>query len=240
MSNVKKPLPKVSTPTLVLTLPLSKKRIEYRPFVVREQKALLLAQESRDNDTIMATIIDVIKSCSNSTLDPTSIPTADLAYFFVQLRIASVGPEIKFSVVCEHCETTNVINMNLNDIKLTNESFVRDIKLTNDIGITFRLPTIKDVDEIVDAVDKSTALIYRLVETMYDADTVYQKDDYTEEEFADWLGDLNEDQLSQIEKFINSIPELQHPIEFDCYNCKQKNRRLVEGLHSFFRFNDGT
>lgn len=232
----KKPLPKIALPTMVVTLPLSKVKVKYRPFIVREQKALLLAQESGDQETILATILDVLASCSNGTVDPKTIPTADLAYFFIQLRIASVGSEIKFSINCTECDTTNIINMSLNDIKVSDENIKTDIKLTDTIGITFRLPTMLDAIDIKDSADKSTALLYRLVETMYDEESVYQKSDYTEEEFAEWVGELNESQLSKIEEFVESIPELTHPIEFECYHCKTKNRRLLEGLHSFFRF----
>ena len=232
----KKPLPKISLPTMVVTLPLSKIKVKYRPFIVREQKALLLAQESGDQETILATILDVLASCSNGTVDPRNIPTADLAFFFVQLRIASVGAEIKFSVACTECETVNIINMSLNDVKVSCDNIKTDIKLTDAVGVTFRLPTMLDAIEIKEHKDESTALLYRLIETMYDEESVYQKSDYTEEEFAEWIGELNEHQLSKIEEFVGSIPELTHPIEFDCHHCKTKNRRLLEGLHSFFRF----
>lgn len=237
---MKKPLPKVSLPTMVTTLPISKIKVNYRPFVIKEQKALLLAQDSKDKDTILSTIVDVLKSCSNGTVDPDKIPTADLAYFFIQLRIASVGPDVKFTVGCSSCGTPNTINMKLTDIKLDTPTIVTDIKLTDTVGVTFRLPTMTDAMLSDDTRDKTTSMLYRLIETMYDEDSVYEKSDYTFEEFEEWLGMLNEQQLLQIEKYVDSIPELTHTLEFDCYQCKTKNRRLLEGLHSFFRFDTGT
>lgn len=232
----KKSLPKISLPTMVVTLPLSKIKVNYRPFIVREQKALLLAQESGDQDTILATILDVLASCSNGTVNPRTIPTADLAYFFVQLRIASVGPEIKFSINCTNCDTTNIINMNLKDVTVSGDNIKPNIMLTDTVGVTFRLPTMLDAIETKGAKDESAAMLYRIVETIYDEESVYQKSEYSEEEFAEWVNELNETQLSKIEEFVNSIPELSHPIEFECHHCKTKNRRLLEGLHSFFRF----
>lgn len=233
---MKKPLPKVSLPTMVTTLPISKLKVKYRPFVIKEQKALLLAQESKDRDTILSTIVDVLKSCSDGTVDPDTIPSADLAYFFVQLRIASVGPEVKFIISCSACSEPNTINMQLTDIKLEGVNPITNIKLTDTVGVTFRLPTMTDALISDEGKDKSTSILYRLVDTMYDEDSVYQKSDYTYEEFEEWLGMLNEQQLLRIEQYVDSIPELTHTLEFDCHKCKTKNRRLLEGLRSFFRF----
>lgn len=224
---------------MVTTLPISKIKVKYRPFVIKEQKALLLAQESKDRDTILSTIVDVLKSCSDGDIDPDKVPAADLAYFFVQLRIASVGPEVKFTIGCSSCGTPNTINMQLTDITLECPPIVTDIKLTDTVGVTFRLPTMTDALVKDNSRDKSTSILYRLVETMYDEDSVYQKSDYTYEEFEEWLGMLNEQQLLRIEQYVNSIPELTHTLEFDCHQCKTKNRRLLEGLHSFFRFDVG-
>jgi hypothetical protein len=222
----------------MLELPISKKKISYRPFVVKEQKSLLLAQESKDQETVIATIKDVILSCTNNTLEFDKIPVADLAYFFVHLRIASVGPEVKFSIPCSSCEEKNIIAMSLNDIKLDGSKVKRDIKITPTVGIIFRLPTIEDAFDAFEDDDRSIKMLYNLIESIYDEDSVYSKEDYTEEEFREWIEMLNENQLASISEFIKSIPELKHELKFSCHKCKSENSRTLEGLHSFFRFDN--
>lgn len=233
---MKKPLPTVSAPTLVCTLPVSGIKIKYRPFVVREQKALLLAQESKDPDTIIETIKSVLLSCTNNTLEFAKIPTADIGYFFLQLRIASAGPEVKFGIACENCETEIIAAMSLSDVTVDASKVIKDVKITDTVGITFRLPTIEDVFETELSDAKSTKMLYSLIECIYDEDSVYQKSDYTEDEFRDWIEGLNDAQLSEIKRFVDSIPELSHTLTFACSSCGHTQSRTLEGLHNFFRF----
>lgn len=233
----KKNLPTVSAPVMVMTLPISGQKIKYRPFIIKEQKALLLAQESKDSDTVLETIKAVIHSCTNGTLEFTKVPTADLAYFFIQLRIASVGPEIKFSIPCSSCGADNIINMSLTDVHLDSTGVKTEIKISDDVGIKFKLPTIDDALDVGGTDSKSIKLLYSLIEYIYDADSVYQKDDYTEEEFRDWIESLNDSQVGRIKEFVDSIPTLKHTLNFNCGTCNAEQSRLLEGLHNFFRFN---
>lgn len=231
----KKKLPVVSAPVMVLQLPVSGKKIKYRPFVIKEQKALLLAQESKDMDTVLETIKEVITSCTNGTLEFTKVPTADLAYFFLQLRIASVGPEVKFSIPCTSCGADNIINMSLNDVKIDASNVKTEIKLTDVVGIKFKLPTVDDALEVDSSDTKSIKMLYSLIEYIYDEDSVYQKSDYTEEEFRDWIENLNDSQVERIREFVDSIPTLKHTLNFNCGTCNAEQSRLLEGLHNFFR-----
>lgn len=231
----KKKLPTVSAPVMVLTLPVSGQKIKYRPFVIKEQKSLLLAQESKDADTVLETIKEVISSCTNGTLEFTKVPTADLAYFFLQLRIASVGPEVKFSIPCTECGADNIINMSLNDVSVDASKVKTDIKITDEVGIKFRLPTVDDAITTDGSDSKSIKLLYSLIDCIYDADSVYQKSDYTEEEFRDWIENLNDSQVAKIQDFVGSIPTLKHELNFKCSSCNAEQSRLLEGLHNFFR-----
>lgn len=236
---MKKSLPSVSAPTLVLTLPVSQQKVKYRPFVIREQKALLLAQESDDVDTVIETIKSVVGSCTEGTLNVSTLPTADLAYFFVQLRIASVGPEIKFGDACDSCGEPLVISMSLSDVSVDASNVITDVKITDSVGIIFRLPTVDDVFESVEDDVASVKMLYQLIDTVYDADSVYDKSDYTEEEFRDWIEGLNEQQLLLIKAFVDSIPALKHTLNVKCSKCGHEQSRTLEGLHNFFRFSSG-
>lgn len=234
MTQARKRLPIVSAPTLVATLPVSGIKIKYRPFVIKEQKALLLAQESKDPEVVLETIKSVIESCTSGTLEFTKVPTADLAYFFLQLRIASVGPEVKFSLACEACDEPNIINMSLNDITIDTNNIKQEIKITPTVGIKFRIPTIDDAIQSGDT--QSVKVLYTLIDYIYDEETVYRKEDYTEEEFHEWIDNLNENQVSAIREFVDSIPTLKHTLKFNCSNCNHEQSRQLEGLHNFFRF----
>ncbi len=233
---MKKPLPSIASPSLIVELPISKQKVKYRPFVIKEQKALLLAQESKDVDSIIETIKSVISSCSDNTLDFSKTPTVDLIYFFLQLRIASVGPEVQFRTLCTECNHPSNINMSLNDIKVNTDNIIKDIKLTDTVGIIFRFPTIEDAFDIVNYQDRSLQMLYRLIDKVYDEDSVYDKTDYTEKEFIDWIESLNDKQLKAIEVFAKNIPTLSHKLDFNCPQCNAKQSRTLEGLHNFFRF----
>jgi hypothetical protein len=233
---VKKKLPMVSAPTMVANLPVSKLKIKYRPFVIKEQKALLLAQESKDPEVVFETIKSVILSCTDGTLDFAKVPMADLAYFFLQLRIASVGPQVRFGIKCSACQADNIINMSLEDVKVDTSKIITEVKITENVGIKFRIPTVADSVDTDGDDFRSIRLLYTLIDCIYDEETVYQKEDYTEEEFTDWIESLNDTQALEIAKFVESIPDLSHTFEFDCSECNHHQSRTVEGLHNFFRF----
>ena len=237
----KRPLPSVSTPTLIITLPLSKKTIKYRPFTIKEQKSLLLAQESSDKSTISETIYSVINSCTDGTLDIKTIPVPDIGFFFLQLRIASVGSDVRFSLKCKNCDTKLLIGLNLSDVKIKTDDYNPVVRLTNDVGITFRLPTLEDaVDENDNTVNKTVQMLYAVMENIFDEEQVYTKADYSLQEFSDWLDSLNDHQLKKIQKFVESIPELSHTLHITCHSCGEKQSRTLEGLHNFFRLSSST
>ena len=235
-----KSLPIVNSPTLVCTLPVSGKKIKYRPFVVKEQKALLLAQQSEDQETIAETVKQVIASATNGTLVYDSVPTADIAYFFLQLRVASVGPEVRFTIPCTQCETPFPVELDLSLIGVDVSKSNKTVMITDEIGVTFRYPTIKDAfdaDQHSES-DKNTKLLISLIENIFDAETVYERDGYTNEQLEEWLVGLNDEQIEKIQHFVDTIPELSHTIKFTCPHCNTHQSRLVEGLHSFFRLGD--
>lgn len=238
---MKKSLPNVSAPTLVVELPVSKQKVKYRPFVIREQKALLLAQEAKEPDAVLETIKSVVESCTSGTLDFDKTPTVDVAYFFLQLRIASVGSNVRFGINCVSCQEENIINMSLDDVRVDSSKLITEVKVTDTVGIKFRLPTINDA-LILDSEssNKTIRLLYSLIEYIYDEDSVYSKADYTEEEFRDWLENLNDSQMAKFNDFVTSIPELSHTLTFDCNKCGHTQSRTLEGLHNFFRFGFNT
>jgi hypothetical protein len=234
---MKKTLPIVNAPTLVCKLPVSGITVKYRPFVVKEQKALLLAKDSTDHDSIIETIKSVMESCTDGTLDFDKATVDDIAYFFLQLRIASVGPDVKFTIPCVSCSEPVLMNLDLTGIGIDVSDAINDVKITDSIGIRFRFPTFEDTVAI-DAMESSSrgvGMIKRLIEYIYDDEQVFDKSEYSDSELEEWILGLNEQQLTRIDDFLNRIPHLKHELNFKCPHCKTEQSRLVEGLHNFFR-----
>ncbi len=229
---MKKKLPVLNSPSIVLELPVSKTKVVYRPFVISEEKALLLAQESNDKDTILQTMKDVIQSCSKEDIDFDVMPVADFIYLFLQFRISSVGNDIRFRIKCQSCDHENIIAMNLSDVKVKNVDYDGYIKITDSIGIKVKVPSINYSTENISDDSK----FYELLEYVYDEDTVYTKEEYTKDDFYAWLDTMNKEQLDKLRNSLSMMPKVSHSLDFNCTGCGEKNSRLLEGLHSFFRF----
>lgn len=234
---MKKMLPVVNGPTLNCVLPVSGIKVKYRPFVVKEQKALLLAKESENQENILDTIKAVMISCTDGTLDFEKATVDDIAFFFLQLRIASVGEEVKFSIPCASCDQPVIMNLNLNSVKINAKKKNNIVMITDSIGIKFRYPTFNDTIAIdmMDAELRGIGATKMLIEHIFDDEEIFNKSEYTDEELEKWILCLTQDQLRNIENFFQDIPKLKHELNFTCPHCKTEQSRLLEGLHNFFR-----
>jgi hypothetical protein len=233
-------LPKLNGPKIACTLPLSNKKIYFRPMVVREQKALMLAQQSDDEDTIYATIREVIRGCTDGAADLATMPIPDLSWLFLQMKISSAGAEQKISVKCDNkeCDEQIIMMHDLNGAKVDVKNTNLKIELTPEVGVIFRWPTINDYIEAFKSKDVTLKYIFQIVDTVYDTDQVYTKDSFTEEEFSVWLEELNDDQIKKVRDFMVAIPELRQELIYTCPHCKHEHRKLLEGLQDFFRLDD--
>jgi hypothetical protein len=232
------PLPKLTGPKIACNLPLSGKKIFFRPMIVREQKELLLAQQSQDDDTIYATIRNVIMGCTDGAVDLEEMPIPDLSWLFLQMKIASSGPEQKISVKCDHCKEQILMQHDLSGAKVDTSKANLKIELTPEVGIIFRWPTIMDYVDAFKSKDATLKYIFMIVDQVYDSDQVYTKSMYTEEEFNSWLEELNDAQIAKIRDFMVSIPELKQELNYKCPHCDHEHRKLLEGLQDFFRFDN--
>lgn len=241
MSSQKKPLPKVESPLITATFPISKKKVTYRPFVSKEQKSLLIAQNSEDAQTIYSTISAVVESCTNGTADVDSLAYGDLSWLFLKISNASTGPEHVVSLKCsdEDCRHEFLMNVDLDLVQVKNANFDPVVMISNTIGIKMRIPTYSDLIFIESNIDDVDAIIYHLVEQVFDEEQVYLKSDYTREEFIDWLGSFTDEQLMKFDQFVSDIPDLSHTFEYSCPKCGKQYSKPVEGLLGFFRVKSG-
>lgn len=233
-------LPIISTPKYVLDLPSTGRSIEYRPFLVKEEKILLIAQESQDQRQIINAIKDVIRACTFDKVNPDTLTSFDLEYVFVKLRSKSVGEISNVGILCPSCETSNPVEINLDDLRVeVNHNVDTRIKLTDSIGINMKYISVKDLTAIASRkntspADLMTDTIIACIESIYDDTTIYLKENSTKEELEAFVNSLNRSQMEKIENFIKSVPKVQQNVSFSCVKCKEKHDIVLSGIESFF------
>lgn len=236
-------LPILQTPVYSLKVPSTGKEIKIRPFLVREEKALLIAQQSQDMQVMIDTIKDVAKSCiKEGDIDVESLAIFDLEYIFTQLRARSVGEFVELYFACDDCEVPEAkvkMTMDLTKIDVKfKQGHDKKIALYGDVGIVMKYPNIKtlialekvktgDIDSIFDVVIDS-------IEFIYSGDEVFHAKEQTREELYEFLNSLTQDQFKKIENFFNTMPKLQEEVKYDCPVCKKHHDKVVEGIESFF------
>ena len=236
-------LPKIATPTYELELPSTEQTIKFRPFLVKEEKLLVIALESEDTKQITNAIKTVIKNCIETKgIKVETLPTFDIEYLFLNIRAKSVGEEIEVNIICPDDEETNVsVKINVDDIKVqTNEDHTNKIKLDDTLMMEMKYPSleqfIKNNFDIStnSAIDQSFELVASCVDKIYNEDEVWATADVTKKELMDFLDQMNTSQFKQIEKFFETMPKLSHTIKVKNPNTEVESDVVLEGLSSFF------
>ena len=237
------PLPKIATPTYELELPSTGKIISYRPFLVKEEKLLVLALESEDNKQITNAIKAVIKACIlTKGIKVETLPTFDIEYLFLNIRGKSVGEDIEVNVTCpDDGETQVALTINLDDIEVhKDEDHTNKIKLDDSIMMELKYPSLEqfiknnfDFDE-KNAMDQSFDLIATCIDKVYTEDEVWATADCTKKEMKDFLEQMNSNQFKEIESFFETMPKLSHTVKVTNPKTKVKSDVVLEGLASFF------
>ena len=236
-------LPKIATPTYELELPSTEQTIKFRPFLVKEEKLLVIALESEDTKQITNAIKTVIKNCIETKgIKVETLPTFDIEYLFLNIRAKSVGEEIEVNIICPDDEETSVsVKINVDDIKVqTNEDHTNKIKLDDTLMMEMKYPSleqfIKNNFDISNnsAIDQSFELVASCVDKIYNEDEVWAAADVTKKELMDFLDQMNTSQFKQIEKFFETMPKLSHTIKVTNPNTEVESEVALEGLSSFF------
>ena len=237
------PLPKIATPTYELELPSTGQSIQYRPFLVKEEKVLVIALESEDNKQITTAIKAVLKSCIlTKGVKVESLPTFDIEYLFLNIRGKSVGEELEVNVICpDDGETTVPVVINLDEIEVQkDENHSNKIKIDDSIMMELKYPSldqfIKNNFDFNDknAMDQSFELIASCIDKVYTEDEVWATADCTKKEVKEFLESMNSQQFKEIEAFFESMPKLSHTIKVTNPNTKVESEVTLEGLASFF------
>ena len=227
-----------SLPQYTMTLPVSKIVVKFRPFVVREEKILLLALQSKDMNQINESMRNVISACTNSTLDTRKLCTADAEYAFLQIRAKSVGEEVKPQVTCTNCGKETNIKIKLDEItvkQMEKDSVDSMVKITDDLSIVLRYPSIHDIDHNKNEVEIAFDLAKRCIESVIMNDQVYEAKDINPKELADFVDNLLPDQFARMMEYIKSIPELTYNFKYSCPSCKESVKVELKSVSDFFQ-----
>lgn len=232
------PLPKIETPRYELTIPSTKKTVTFRPFLVKEEKVLLIAQESGNRNNIVKAMRDIAESCIEDKIDGNKLTVFDLEYIFVKLRTKSVGEVSSVNLTCSECKKPNLVDINLDSIELVEgEKMSNDIKLTEEVGIVLQHPTVKDIIQMDFSggdYDHMMELIKLTIQSIYDRDGIYSRADATQAEINEFIDSLNRQQLEKIGEYIKSCPRIIKKIGYTCGECGHNNNTEISGLESFF------
>ena len=238
-------LPKIDTPIYELDLPLSKKHVRFRPFLVKEQKNLLMAMESGDSKSIEQNVKQVLNNCTvTENIDIEKLPVLDVEYYFLNLRARSVGEIVENKYRCDNqvdgsaCGNIMETSLNLLDIKIEGVKENNDvIQLTDTISIKLKYPefsVINKLSKLSDVSDIAFEMIAESVEYIFDGEQFYYAKETTTVEMVEFIEGLNQQQFAKIEDFFANLPKLEKKIEMKCSRCGFEHKLDVEGLESFF------
>ena len=234
------PLPVISTPTYELTIPSTGKKIEFRPFLVKEEKILILAMESEDSKQIAKAVKQVLSNCIvTKGVDVADFATFDIELLFLNIRGKSVGEKIPIVVTCEDDGETEVsTEVDVDDIKVITDPKHKDvIDIGNGYFVKMKYPKFEEFIEnnfVGGGTDESFKLIARCVDTIYNDDESWDSADFSEKEMIDFLEQFPTSQFKNIEAFFETMPKLAHEINVTNPKTKKKNKIVLEGLASFF------
>jgi hypothetical protein len=231
-------LPKLVSSKHTLVVPSTKESIEYRPYLVKEEKILMMAFESKDQSQMITALRDTIAGCTEGKIKVDNLTMFDLEYIFLKLRSKSVGENAKLKVKCIKCETPNEVNIDLSSVNVVGEiKPTAKIELNDTVGVMLKYPTVKGLFRQLNSLDEANsalAAIASAVESIYDADNVYPAENETEKSILEFIESLTSDQFKKIASFFDDMPKLKHDVDFTCTHCKEENKIAVEGLQNFF------
>ncbi|OUX54425.1 MAG: hypothetical protein CBE47_00920 [Pelagibacteraceae bacterium TMED287] len=232
-------LPKLNVPTYQLVLPSTEKKIKFRPFLVKEQKLLLMAQNSNDKGEMIQAIAQIIENCTFGKVKGSEAYMFDLEYIFLQIRRKSVGDKIDLNVLCEDDGETRVpVQVDLKDVEVqVDDNHTNEIQLNKDVKIIMGYPTLETADRLKEDIEKDESLFTGIKHSIFqiiDGDTIYNRVDMEDKELDEFVESMSQKNLNDILEFFKTMPKLTHTIKFTNPKTKKKNKVTVEGIENFF------
>ena len=236
-------LPMQGTATFNLTIPSTGKNVRYRPFLVKDEKALLIAQQSEDPKVMADTLANVIKSCVLDPVDVDNLATFDIEYIFLQIRGKSVGETVDLYFPCdtdhgEQNEKAKVkIILNVSDLEVQKSpDHTNKIPLFEDVGVVMKYPTLQSAGEMenLEDIDNIFGVIAKSIDFIYDGEDLHYAKEQSQEELLQFLNNLTTEQFMKIQKFFDTMPKISQKVEYKCPLCGREHHKVIEGLSNFF------
>ena len=231
-------LPKLETPTFKVKVPSTGKTIEYRPFLVKEEKLLLMMGEGTDQKQTSEIVAKLLESCIQTKIDIKTLTTFDLEYIFLNLRAKSVGEDVSIMIGCEECNEKCPVDVNIEtDVyidyggkKISDIDFM--VTITDSVGVEMKFPTIDLLTDLKE--DDSVGMIIKCMKSIYDKDTVHSVTDYTDAEVREFINSLSVRDVQKLQTFFDEMPKVKCKIKFTCPHCGHENDFEIGGLSNFF------
>ena len=232
-------LPKLATAKYELTLPSTGQKVEFRPFLVKEEKMLMLAQQEGSQQSLIRAVQDLIDACTFGKLDSKKLPTFDIEYVFLQIRCKSIGETATVTVICPDDEETKVkVDVNLSEVQcVKDKDHTNDIKISDDVGIIFDYPEISKVVKITSGKNDAVAtfdVIKTCVNQIYDTTNVYTRNDIEDKDLDDFIESMSHEQFMKVQSFFETMPKVKHKITVKNPKTEVESDLVLEGLQDFF------
>ena len=231
-------LPKLDSPVYELEQPSTGEKIKYRPFLVKEQKTLMMAQESEDDKQVKEALAGLISNCTFSEIDPYKVPIFDIEFLFLRIRGKSVGETVDLSLLCPDDNKTRVNkSINLEEIGVNMKvGHTNEIEITDKIKMIMRYPTLNDMEDVDDPTQLGSVfpMILRCVHEIHDGEKIYNRVDMSEKDLEEFIDSLTGEQFEKVGEFFETMPKVQHAIEVTNPKTKKKGEVVIEGIQSFF------
>jgi hypothetical protein len=238
-------LPIMSTPTYTMIVPSSGQPVKYRPFLVKEEKALLIAQQSEDLSTMVETLKGVVKSCVQDNIDVEKLATFDLEYMFTQIRGKSVGETVDLIFACDedhgeqNAKARSTVTIDLTTLVVDKSpDHTNKIQLFDDVGVIMKYPTVDIIKKLeginTEDLDKVFDIMALSIDYIYKSDEIFYSKEQTHNDLVQFIGNLTSDQFLKIQKFFETMPKIKKQIEYNCPVCGKHHVKVLEGLQNFF------
>jgi len=238
-------LPKLNaTPKYEMVIPSTQKTVRFRPFLVKEEKILMLAAESEDPRQIVLALGDMVEACISEDIDRESLTSVDIEYAFLKIRAKSVGETTTVGITCDSCEVEAKVVINMDDVTApTNGKLIDKVELDKNIFVELRQPTFNnivnsmpktgDTSDATSSTDQILGIVSECISAIVTADEHIKASTVSKEELIEFLSSMNTQQFNKIRKFVDQLPRLKHDVTFTCDACKHENKTTIEGIQAF-------
>lgn len=222
------------TPKYTLTVPSTGKKLKYRPYLVKEEKILLMANESNDKEAILEAVVETIKACTDNKVSLKDLTTFDLEYIFLKLRAKSVGEKVTLYLPCEECKHRNEVLVNLDDVQCPVVKTDPMIQVNDTVWVEMRYPNYDLIENSDDAEEVGYNIVSSCIRAVIADDEKFLIDEEEPESLRAFLDSMTREQFGKITEFVRNMPQVEYNINYDCEGCNHHNEIEIKGMQNFF------